>query len=75
MLPTIALVEHRQRQREQHDADQDRLHRQVLLGVRDEPRRAGARGREAAAGRRRASELRSEISAQTPPTSIAPTPR
>ena len=43
------LVEHEQRQREQHDADQDRLHRQVVLGVRDDRRRAGARRGEAAA--------------------------
>ena len=37
------LVEHEQRQREQHDADQHALHRQVALGVRDHRPRAGAR--------------------------------
>ena len=35
------VVEREQRQHEEHDADQDRLHRQVALGMRDVRRRAG----------------------------------
>ena len=51
------------------------LHRQVLLGVRDAPAPRRRASRASPLRMPDSSELRIEISAQTPPTSIAPTPR
>ena len=64
----------RQRQREQHQPDEHQLHGQVALGF---SMTLAAPARVAARPLRMPdiSDVRSEISVQTPPINIAPTPR